>query len=91
VTATMWETHNQFFTQWCALTGPSGCLVCGFFFNDMARMQFESLDGVQPLPMSGPLSSDQAAAIAAMGLQVDESSTLADVRRVAKSECPGML
>jgi hypothetical protein len=82
--------HGRFFSQWASAHGPNGTLVCGIFFNDMARMDFEELDGVQPLPRSGPLSSDQVAAIAAIGLNVDATSTLADVRRMAKAE-KGML
>ncbi|HEX3739455.1 MAG TPA: hypothetical protein VHV29_06985 [Terriglobales bacterium] len=74
------------------LDGANGLsLLSVVFYTDDDQANFESLAGVDPLPTTGTISGDQAAAITAIGLPVTSSKTLADVRALARTQYLGML
>jgi hypothetical protein len=75
-----------------ALDGPNGVsLLSVVFHSDDNQSNFESLAGVEPLPDSGTISADQAAAIVSIGLAVTPSTLLLMCVRLAKQQYPGML
>jgi hypothetical protein len=74
------------------LDGADGLsLLSVVFYTEDDQANFESLAGVDPLPTTGTISSDQSAAITTIGLPLTSSSTLADVRALARAQYPGML
>jgi hypothetical protein len=74
------------------IDGTAGLsLLSVVFYTDDDQSNFESLVGVDALPITGTISADHAAAITAIGLPVTSANTLADVRALARAQYPGML
>lgn len=84
---------HRLFKSWTAIDGPDGVsLLSVRFHSDEAQSEFEALEGVQALPASGPIAHEHAKALAAMGLPVTLAEhTRADIKRLARLHCPGML
>lgn len=80
------------FQSWTAIDGPDGISLLSVrkFHSDDDQYNFESIDGVEPLPANGILTAEQANTLTAIGLAVTAESTMAEVRALAKQHCPGM-